>query len=51
MDYGGSGEINFEEYVFSMWDFLTNDLHHFVFQVFGKLVNFHGDDMEQLIVI
>lgn len=36
MDYGDSGEINFEEYVFSMWDFLTNDLHHFVFQVFGK---------------
>lgn len=36
MDYGESGEINFEEYVFSIWDFLTNDLHHFVFQVFGK---------------
>mmetsp|Transcript_37045 Transcript_37045/g.68896 ORF Transcript_37045/g.68896 Transcript_37045/m.68896 type:complete len:236 (+) Transcript_37045:476-1183(+) len=36
MDYGDSGEINFEEYVFSMWDFLTNDLHHFVFQVFDK---------------
>jgi hypothetical protein len=35
MDYGESGEINFEEYVFSLWDFLTNDLHHFVFQVFG----------------
>jgi hypothetical protein len=36
MDYGESGEINFEEYVFSLWDFLTNDLHHFVFQVFGE---------------
>ena len=34
MDHGSSGHINFEDYVISIWDFLTSDLHHFVFHLY-----------------
>ena len=50
MDYGASGEINFEEYVFSLWDFLTNDLHHFVFQVFGMLRCLNNFDVQSAFI-
>jgi Ca2+-binding EF-hand superfamily protein len=51
MDHEDSGFINFEDYVISVWDFLSSDTHHFVFHLYDVdgSKSLKGEELEELV--